>query len=176
MVLAVGLLIGAGCGTGGGRDAEEAADRLDVPDGGAEPTTPVTDLPPVPAGPATARVEWPQDRGTASAELDDQPSGCRLVPGDAGTTLVVELGDPDVAGIARTADRLHLEVGPLARTDGADADGGYLATVQRLDLVISGGDPPPGNEAVGTIASVDADLAHLRLPLATGSVEVTCAP
>ncbi|WCO67390.1 hypothetical protein PO878_01490 [Iamia majanohamensis] len=147
-----------------------------MPDGGAEPTTPVTDLPPVPAGPATARVEWPQDRGTASAELDDQPSGCRAVPGDAGTTLVVELGDPDVAGTARTADRLRLEVGPLARPDGAEPDSGYLATVQRLELVISGGDPPAGSEAIGTIASVDADLTHLRLPLADGSVAITCEP
>lgn len=165
------LVAASGCGSGGSRDG---GDRLALPDGGAEPTTPVSDLPPVPEGGATARVEWPENRGTASADLDDQPSGCTLIPRNGGSVLVVELGDPETAGVARSSDRLHLEVGPLARMDGADSDGSYLATVQRLDLVLGGGDPPAGSEAVGVIASVDADLTHLRFPLAAGSVDITC--
>jgi len=178
------LLIGSltvlptACAGGGGTDRVSGGrDRLEVPDGGAEPTTPATSVPEPPSGRARASARWSEGRADQTAELDDAPSTCRVEQGPAGWTLVVEIG-PEEPGPDRASDALRLRVGPLAHLDQAasGADGSYLADVESIDLHVGGGDPPTGEAAADGLASVSADLSTARMPLGDGSLEVVCGP
>ena len=162
------------CGRDGGERGARSSERLEVP-GGAEATTPASSVPEAPLGGATATAEWASGRAEQTAQIDDEPSACRVEKGPSGWSLVVDIG-PDEPGPDRASDALRLRIGPLARLDqaGVPADGTYLADVESIELHVGGGDPPTGETAADVIASVTADLTTVRMPLGEGSLEVTC--
>lgn len=158
-------------------DADRLTDgggRFDVP-GPSEATTPAPSVPTPPPGGAMATVRWRDGRAENTAQLTDQPSVCRVEEGAVGWSLMVEIGS-DQPGTDRASDALRLRVGPLGRLDGPGVDPGgpLLAEIERLDLVVAGGGLPSSAKATDVLASVKADLSSLHLPLADGSLEVTC--